>query len=207
MTHTHKASEIKLRECYFDSDGRCGYCWNNRGLFSSGFNFKKVSTENYNDLLNYGYCRYGLQFYLPDAVKSCCKVFGHRLDVTKFVPRPSQKKAIKRWERFLANPVPEMKKENSIPKDQDSIGFEELKVSNEGEDVVQEERLANEKLEGLDLHGEEQKQLEEKTLLLDRLEKLREVLTEKDGRVSKEFGLPEDEGLIIEEKAEKSVKL
>jgi len=203
MTHTHRTSEINLKQCYFDSGGRCGYCWNNFGLFSSGFVFNKVSTENYNDLLNSGYCRYGLQFYLPNNRKSCCKLFGHRLDVTQFVPRPSQKKAIKKWEKFLANPVIDMKKENPVPKDQDSFGFEELKVSTEDE----EEPLRSEKLAKSEKNGEEQKQFEEKIQLLDGLEKLRGVLIEKGGRVSKELGLPESEGLEMEEKAEKSVKL
>jgi len=204
-----RTSEISLKECYFGNNGRCGYCGNSSGLITTGFRFNKVSTENYNDLLNYGYCRYGLSFYLPHVKTSCCKMFGHRLDVTKFIPRPSQKKAIKRWEKFLANPEEEMTKKKGLKKgstDQDLFGFEELKVSTEDEDEVQELQ-SNGKMETLEKSAEEQKKFEEKTLLLDSLEKLLCLLTEKSGQVGKELGLPESESLIMEEKAKKNVKL
>ena len=207
---THRTSEINLEECYFDYDGRCGYCWKDHGFFTSGLVFNKVSTENYNDLLNYGYCRYGLKFYQPNAIKSCCKLLAHRLDVTKFVPRPSQKKAIKKWEKFLANPVNEKKKVNAKLKDQDVDDFEEAKVSTGDEDHDQEELLRNEKLivpENPEEQEKQQKQFEEKFELLDWLEKLLQILIEKCGRVSKELGLPESEGLILGEKAKQNVKL
>ncbi len=204
-----RTSEINLKECYFDSNGRCGYCWNPSGLITTGFRFNKVSTENYNDLLNYGFCRYGLSFYVIDPKKSCCKLFGHRLDVTKFVPRTSQKKAIKKWEKFLANPEKGIIKKKDVKKgshDQDSLGFEELKVSTEDEDEIQELEV-NEKMAVLEKSPEEQKKFEEKTLLLESVEKLLSLLNEANGKVSQELGLPESENLIMGEKGKQSLKL
>lgn len=43
-----------------------------------------------------GWRRCGTYYYKPNLVKSCCKLFTHRLEVAKFKPKKDQKKAIKK---------------------------------------------------------------------------------------------------------------
>ncbi len=43
-----------------------------------------------------GWRRCGTYYYKPNIIKSCCKMFTHRMDVTKFSIKKDQKKTIKK---------------------------------------------------------------------------------------------------------------
>jgi len=111
-----KKSEIDLRKSHTEIETECGYCGGS-GLVQAAYTYTKLTPQDYEYLVNQGWCRYGDYYYKPNVKKSCCKIFAHRLDITQFTLRPSQKKVIKKWEKFLIN---DKKIIHQIPK-QDKI--------------------------------------------------------------------------------------
>jgi len=95
-----KKSEIDLRKSHTEIATECGYC-KSPNFVQAGYTYNKITPEHYTHLINQGWCRYGDYYYKPNVKRSCCKIFAHRLDITKFTLRPSQKKVIKKWENFL----------------------------------------------------------------------------------------------------------
>jgi arginine-tRNA-protein transferase len=56
----------------------------------------KMDPYTYELMMERGWRRCGTYYYKPNLVKSCCKLFTHRLQVAKFRPKKDQKKAIKK---------------------------------------------------------------------------------------------------------------
>ena len=50
----------------------------------------------YQLLMEKGWTRCGTYYYKSNTNKSCCKLYGHRLEVARFVPKKDQKKALKK---------------------------------------------------------------------------------------------------------------
>jgi len=109
-----KKSEIDLRKSHTEIATECGYC-KSTNFVQAGYTYNKITPEHYTHLINQGWCRYGDYYYKPNVERSCCKIFAHRLDITKFTLRPSQKKVIKKWENFLINHKKNIPPTNKIP--------------------------------------------------------------------------------------------
>ncbi|RZK12492.1 MAG: hypothetical protein EOO43_18630, partial [Flavobacterium sp.] len=108
-------SEIDLRKSHTEIETECGYC-KGSGFIQAAYTYNNITPEHYTHLVNQGWCRYGDYYYKPNVEMSCCKIFAHRLDITQFTLRPSQKKAIKKWENFLINDKNIPSKTNQIQK-------------------------------------------------------------------------------------------
>jgi arginyl-tRNA---protein transferase len=65
--------------------------------FTSG----KFRIDDWERLLNLGFTRSGNYFYFRDTHKSCCDIYQYRVDISKFKMSSSQKKAMRRFYRYL----------------------------------------------------------------------------------------------------------
>jgi arginine-tRNA-protein transferase len=81
----------------------CGYCgsradtsWSHGGLAET------LTPEAFQELLDAGWRRSGRWLYRPDNARTCCELLTIRLDVAKFAPSREQRRALKRWEAYLA---------------------------------------------------------------------------------------------------------
>ena len=130
-----KKSEIDLRKSHTEIQTECGYCGGSE-FVQAAYTYTKITPEDYTYLVNQGWCRYGDYYYKPNVKKSCCKIFAHRLDITQFTLRPSQKKVIKKWEKFLIN---DKKIIHHFPKQEriqdDSVYIDILDEGRQEEDV------------------------------------------------------------------------
>lgn len=52
-----------------------------------------------------GWRRSGTFYYKPNLFKSCCKLYTHQLDVTKFKIKKDQKKTIKKIITIAYEPI------------------------------------------------------------------------------------------------------
>ena len=55
-----------------------------------------MDSYTYELFMERGWRRCGTYYYKPNMAKSCCKLFTHRSEAAKFVPKRDQRKAIKR---------------------------------------------------------------------------------------------------------------
>ncbi|TNV81128.1 hypothetical protein FGO68_gene1509 [Halteria grandinella] len=88
----------------------CDYCQGKRNggeenlpFFMRGFTSGKMRSDDFQRLLNLGYTRSGNYFYQRNIQKGCCDVYQYRVDVEQFQLNSQQKKAMKRFYRYLAN--------------------------------------------------------------------------------------------------------
>lgn len=90
-------------ECgiYGWQDGNhCGYCESHNGV-SYGMRMDKMTASEYQALIDRGWRRSGTYVYKFDNTKTCCAAYTIRLDSTAFKLNKSQKKVLKKFERFL----------------------------------------------------------------------------------------------------------
>ncbi|CDW91315.1 arginyl-trna--protein transferase 1 [Stylonychia lemnae] len=102
LTRSHDSSQ---------GSGDCSYCNGKRETFQglqeglkshkSGFGSTKMRCDDFEELLNKGYSRSGTYFYQRNFKMACCETFQYRVWMDKFMPSESQKKAIKRFHRYL----------------------------------------------------------------------------------------------------------
>ena len=82
--------------------------------------------DDYEVLLKCGFDKFGTDFYQRDNVRSCCEYYQYAVDIDRFKSSESQKKALKRFYRYLnegkVNHAKEEKKE--VPID---VGIDGLK--------------------------------------------------------------------------------
>lgn len=65
----------------------CGYCKNNKqnpGSASWGISSPRLSSKDYQVMMDRGWRRCGQYIYKYDLEKSCCQPYTIRLDVTEF---------------------------------------------------------------------------------------------------------------------------
>ena len=55
-----------------------------------------MDSYTYELLIERGWRRCGTYYYKPNLIKSCCKLFTHRMLAEQFRPKRDQKKAVKR---------------------------------------------------------------------------------------------------------------
>lgn len=68
----------------------------------AGFVSQKLNVYAYQQLLDRGWRRSGTYFYLTYPDKSCCPAYTIRLHCPSFQPSAAQKKALRRFEKFLS---------------------------------------------------------------------------------------------------------
>ncbi|KHJ42989.1 Arginine-tRNA-protein transferase [Trichuris suis] len=86
------------------SQSHCGYCSLNRGDRSNyGMWLHRLSTSDYQKLIDRGWRRSGLYCYKPVLERSCCPAYVIRCHALNFKPSKSQKRVMKRFANFLKN--------------------------------------------------------------------------------------------------------
>ena len=83
----------------------CGYCDSKvkgtRRSYQWGFMSTKTKVQDYELLMARGFRRCGVYYYKPDLQNSCCQLYTIRLDVDAFKISKSQKKVLKRFNKYL----------------------------------------------------------------------------------------------------------
>ena len=83
----------------------CGYCKSQGTNLSHGMWAHCMSCETYENLLNRGWRRSGMYCYKPVMDKTCCPQYTIRCDTTQVKLSKSQKKVLKRVNKFLISGV------------------------------------------------------------------------------------------------------
>lgn len=80
----------------------CGYCKSNaRTSVSYGLLAHRLSSDDYQDLLDRGWRRSGKLLYRPEMEKTCCPAYTIRLKVTSFCKSKEQTRVMHRMQRYL----------------------------------------------------------------------------------------------------------
>lgn len=205
-TTTSATSEINLNQSYIGFKSYCGYCAQEKTRVSTWLTFPKLSMEHYLDLLNIGWGRYMDSYTITHLQPSCCKIFAHRLDITKFIIRPSQRKVIKKWEKFLADKNPHKQPKTQQEKVVEIL--EEAAVENPEENKQAEvnQRPDIEIVKTVITKDEEQV-LTEKAKLHYHISKLLKLILSKSCQINTDLGLPKGFHLTMSEKAQDKVKV
>ncbi|XP_050298320.1 arginyl-tRNA--protein transferase 1 isoform X4 [Anthonomus grandis grandis] len=82
---------------------RCGYCKSSSGNISYGMYAEQLTVDDYKDLIDRGWRRSGKYCYKPVMDKTCCPQYTIRCDALKFSLSKSQKKIIKKFNKFLVD--------------------------------------------------------------------------------------------------------
>ncbi|XP_025096854.1 arginyl-tRNA--protein transferase 1-like isoform X1 [Pomacea canaliculata] len=80
---------------------RCGYCGSPDTNYSHGMWAHVMTVQDYQDLIDRGWRRSGKYSYKPTMKVTCCPQYAIRCDAVNFQLSKSQKKVIKRVNRFL----------------------------------------------------------------------------------------------------------
>ena len=105
-TKNQAKTYINVSMCHLDDfgGGECGYCHGKKGGdggFTWGITSNKMTTDEYQKLMDRGWRRCGTYFYKQDFEKSCCQPYTIRLTADDFVISKSQKKVAKTFHKFL----------------------------------------------------------------------------------------------------------
>nr|CAI5853599.1 unnamed protein product [Callosobruchus analis] len=103
---------------------KCGYCKSPDGSISIGMWADTLTVEDYQNLIDRGWRRSGKYCYKPTMDETCCPQYTIKCDVQNFSLSKSQKKVIKKFNKFVQDGI-------LNKKDRDTSNME-------GEDNVQE---------------------------------------------------------------------
>ncbi|XP_049875795.1 arginyl-tRNA--protein transferase 1 [Pectinophora gossypiella] len=81
---------------------RCGYCRSSDTNFSHGMWAHTMTVSDYQDLIDRGWRRSGKYCYKPTMDVTCCPMYTIRCKAQEFKPTKSQKKVLKRFNKFLS---------------------------------------------------------------------------------------------------------
>jgi len=84
------------REMRYD----CPYCKKEKGCCSLFFWAVRLTAEDYQALVERGWCRCGRMVYFPINQKCCCPQHSMRIDATRFRPNRAQKRVRRRVENL-----------------------------------------------------------------------------------------------------------
>ncbi|PNF20433.1 Arginyl-tRNA--protein transferase 1 [Cryptotermes secundus] len=91
-------------EYYAEHGGyRCGYCKSSDSNYSYGMWARNMTVQDYQDLIDRGWRRSGRYCYKPTLNVMCCPTYTIRCAALDFKISKSQKKVIKRLNRFLSH--------------------------------------------------------------------------------------------------------
>ncbi|KAJ8927850.1 hypothetical protein NQ314_019652, partial [Rhamnusium bicolor] len=84
---------------------RCGYCKNDNGSLSNGMWTETLTVEDYQALIDRGWRRSGKYCYKPVMHQTCCPQYTIKCDSLNFSLSKSQKKVIKKFNKYLENGI------------------------------------------------------------------------------------------------------
>ncbi|KAL1494341.1 hypothetical protein ABEB36_009955 [Hypothenemus hampei] len=84
---------------------RCGYCTSSMGNISNGMYTQRLTVQEYKDLIDRGWRRSGKYCYKPAMDQTCCPQYTIKCDAINFVLHKSQKKIIKKFNKYLADGI------------------------------------------------------------------------------------------------------
>lgn len=82
---------------------KCGYCKNATGAVSYGMWAEQLNVEDYQNLIDRGWRRSGLYCYKPMMHLTCCPQYTIKCSVLDFKLSKSQKKIIKKFNKFVSD--------------------------------------------------------------------------------------------------------
>jgi arginyl-tRNA---protein transferase len=103
---------IDLSSCHRNTRrGRhCGYCKGskgNPGHADWGITSYRMTVVDYQKMMDRGWRRCGCYYYKYDFLNSCCQPYTIRLDTKEYAISHSQKKVMKRFNKFLCGEIDE----------------------------------------------------------------------------------------------------
>ncbi|KAL3881818.1 hypothetical protein ACJMK2_028210 [Sinanodonta woodiana] len=100
------ASDRSIVEYFSEHERyRCGYCGNTDTNYSHGMWAHALTVQDYQDLIDRGWRRSGKYCYKPSMVITCCPQYTIRCEALNFKLSTSQKKVIKRMNRYLIHGI------------------------------------------------------------------------------------------------------
>ncbi|KAK3842017.1 MAG: arginine-tRNA-protein transferase [Linnemannia gamsii] len=81
----------------------CGYCHSDNSAHVYGAFAYKLTCQDYQDLIDHGWRRYGLYLYKPNLRDSCCRQYTIRLNASEFKPSKGQRRTVARINRYMKN--------------------------------------------------------------------------------------------------------
>ncbi|CAG9788705.1 unnamed protein product [Diatraea saccharalis] len=87
--------------CSEHSGYRCGYCNSADTNFSHGMWAHTMTVKDYQDLIDRGWRRSGKYCYKPTMDITCCPMYTIRCRIQEFKATKSQKKILKRFNKFM----------------------------------------------------------------------------------------------------------
>ncbi|KAL3273609.1 hypothetical protein HHI36_015041 [Cryptolaemus montrouzieri] len=102
---------------------KCGYCKNVSGSVQYGMWAQSLTVEDYQNLINRGWRRSGQYCYKPILDETCCPLYTIRCDALEFHLSKSQKKVIKKMNKFLKTGV--LKESAEVDNSEENEGEEQ----------------------------------------------------------------------------------
>ncbi|KAF9143659.1 Arginyl-tRNA--protein transferase 1 [Mortierella sp. GBA39] len=81
----------------------CGYCHSDNSAHVYGAFAYKLTCQDYQNLIDHGWRRYGLYIYKPNLRDSCCRQYTIRLNASEFKPSKGQRRTVARINRYMRN--------------------------------------------------------------------------------------------------------
>ncbi|CAH1154474.1 unnamed protein product [Phaedon cochleariae] len=101
-----KLSEISCVQWFEDIEKhRCGYCNQENTSISNGMWAHSLTVDDYQNLIDRGWRRSGMYCYKPVMAETCCPQYTIKCDVKNFSLSKSQKKVIKKFNKFLETDI------------------------------------------------------------------------------------------------------
>ncbi|TMW53528.1 hypothetical protein DOY81_001405 [Sarcophaga bullata] len=92
---------FSIVEYYGHQESRCGYCKGTKCSIGHGMHAYTLSAQDYQDLIDRGWRRSGHYCYKQDNKTTCCPCYTIKCDALEFKLTKSNKKILKRMNRFL----------------------------------------------------------------------------------------------------------
>ncbi|XP_033111986.1 arginyl-tRNA--protein transferase 1-like isoform X3 [Anneissia japonica] len=99
-----RRQEFSIVEYFFrdsETGSRCGYCRSEDTNLSRGMWAHKLTTQDYQDLIDRGWRRSGKYVYKPTMDATCCPAYTIRCEVLNFKPSRSQRKIMLKMGKYL----------------------------------------------------------------------------------------------------------
>ncbi|XP_074030594.1 arginyltransferase 1 isoform X2 [Leptinotarsa decemlineata] len=105
---------------------RCGYCKKENSSISHGMWAETLTVQDYQDLIDRGWRRSGKYCYKPVMDETCCPQYTIKCDVSNFSLSKSQKKVVKKFNKFLEDNNLNKKETTAEEQSADGCGNSEI---------------------------------------------------------------------------------
>ena len=107
VRHGSNIIDLQMMHLNKKSGGKdCGYCKGKKedpGSATWGVGAVRLSTKDYELMMDLGWRRCGTYTYKYDLEQSCCQPYTIRLDVSEFEISKSQRKCLKKFNNWILN--------------------------------------------------------------------------------------------------------